>query len=134
MTSANESVGSKEPFCLPAMERGGPSDSPLAKLYVFVFSLGACPHVRSFSPAVLEAAVMSLLFNMLSRFVIAVLPRSKSLNFVVAITVHSDFGAQENKLFPLFSPFIYRKENIYQIFFGIKLIFRLMPSINQINF
>ena len=34
--------------------------------------------------------VMSLLFNMLSRFVIAFLPRNKSLNFVVAVTVLSD--------------------------------------------
>ena len=33
---------------------------------------------------------MSLLFNMLSRFVIAFLPRNKSLNFVVAVTVLSD--------------------------------------------
>ena len=42
--------------------------------------------------------VMSLLFNMLSRFVVAFLPRSKCLNFMAAVTVHSDFGAQENKL------------------------------------
>ena len=39
--------------------------------------------------------VMSLLFNMLSRFVIAFLPRSKHLNFMATVTVHSDFGAQE---------------------------------------
>ena len=42
--------------------------------------------------------VMSLLFNMLSRFVIAFFPRSKCLNFVVAVTIHSDFGAQEKKV------------------------------------
>ena len=42
--------------------------------------------------------VMSLLFNVLSRFVIAFLPRSKCLNFVPAVTVCSDFGAQENKI------------------------------------
>ena len=42
--------------------------------------------------------VMSLLFNMLSIFVIAFLPRSKSLNFVsFNFTICSDFGAQENK-------------------------------------
>ena len=35
--------------------------------------------------------VMSLLFNILSRFVIAFLPRSKCLNFMVAVTVHGDF-------------------------------------------
>ena len=42
--------------------------------------------------------MMSLLFNMLSRFVVAFLPRSKCLNFMAAVTVHSDFGAQENKI------------------------------------
>ena len=42
--------------------------------------------------------VMSLLFNIPSRFVIAFLPRSKRLNFVAAVTIHSDFGAQENKI------------------------------------
>ena len=42
--------------------------------------------------------VMSLLFNMLSRLVIAFLPRSKHLNFMAAVTVHSNFGAQENKI------------------------------------
>ena len=41
--------------------------------------------------------VMSLLFNMLSRLVIAFLPRSKRLYFMAAITICSDFGAQENK-------------------------------------
>ena len=54
--------------------------------------------------------VISLLFNMLFRFVIAFLPRSKSLNFVAAVTVCSDFGAQENKIchcfhfFPFYLP------------------------------
>ena len=38
--------------------------------------------------------VISLLFNMLSRFVIAFLPRSKCLNFMAAVTVCSDLGAQ----------------------------------------
>ena len=41
--------------------------------------------------------VMSLLFNMLSRLVIAFLPRSKHLNFMALVTICSDFGAQENK-------------------------------------
>ena len=41
--------------------------------------------------------VMFLLFNTLSRFVIALLPRSKaSTNFVAAVTICNDFGAQEN--------------------------------------
>ena len=42
--------------------------------------------------------VMSLLFNMLSSLVIAFLPRSECLNFVAAVTICSDFGAQENKV------------------------------------
>ena len=49
--------------------------------------------------------VMSLLFNMLSRFAIAFLPRSKCLLISrLAVTIYSDFGTQENKvsLFPLF--------------------------------
>ena len=43
--------------------------------------------------------VMCLLFNMLSRFIISFLARSKqaSFNFVAAITVCSDFGAQKIK-------------------------------------
>ena len=43
--------------------------------------------------------VMSLLFNMLSRLVISFLPS----NFMAAVTICSDFGAQKNSqpLFPL---------------------------------
>ena len=37
--------------------------------------------------------VMSLLYNMLSRLVIAFLPRSKNLNFMAVVTICSDFGA-----------------------------------------
>ena len=37
-------------------------------------------------------------FYMLSRLVIAFLPRSKHLNFTAAITICSEFGAQENKI------------------------------------
>ena len=55
--------------------------------------------------------VMSLLFNMLSRLVITLLPRSKqSFNLMAAITICSDFGAQKNKVsycfdcFPICSP------------------------------
>ena len=42
--------------------------------------------------------VMSLLFIMVFRFVIAFLLRSKRLNFIVTVTVYSFFGAQENKI------------------------------------
>ena len=52
--------------------------------------------------------VMSLLFNMLSGLVIAFLPRSKHLLiFMAAVTICSDFGAQENKVshcFPIYLP------------------------------
>ena len=52
--------------------------------------------------------VMSLLFNTLSRLVIAFLLRSKCLsNFMAAVTICSDFGAQENKVchcFPIYLP------------------------------
>ena len=42
--------------------------------------------------------VMSLLFNMLSRFVIAFLPRRKHLLISwLAVTICSDFGAPKNK-------------------------------------
>ena len=42
--------------------------------------------------------VMSLLYNMLSRVVIAFLPRRKCLNFMAAVTICSDFGGQENRI------------------------------------
>ena len=49
--------------------------------------------------------------NIFTRFVIAFLPRSKHrFNFMTAVTVHSDFGAEENKLchyfyvFPIYLP------------------------------
>ena len=54
--------------------------------------------------------VMSLLFNMLSRLVIAFLLSSKRLNFMAAVTICSDLGAQENKVchcfhcFPIYLP------------------------------
>ena len=55
--------------------------------------------------------VMPLLFNMVSRLVIAFLPRGKHLfNFMTAITICSDFGAPKNKVcqcfhcFPIYLP------------------------------
>ena len=44
--------------------------------------------------------IISLLFNMLSRLAITFLPRSKSFNFMAAVTVHSDFVVQENTMSP----------------------------------
>jgi len=55
---------------------------------------------------------MSLLFNTLSRLVIAFLPRSKaSFNFMAAITNRSDSGAQESKSVSvsIVSPSIYHE-------------------------
>ena len=55
--------------------------------------------------------VMSMLFSMLSRVVITFLPRSKSLNFMAAVTIYSDFGAPKNKVchfFPIHLPWIDR--------------------------
>ena len=47
--------------------------------------------------------VMSLLFNMLSRIFIDFFPKEHaSFNFMAAVTIHSDFGAPENKLFQCF--------------------------------
>ena len=55
--------------------------------------------------------VMSLYFNVLSRFVITFLPRSNLLfNFMAAITIDSNVGSQENKVchsfhcFPIYFP------------------------------
>ena len=54
--------------------------------------------------------VMSLLSNMLSRWVTVFLARSECLNFMAAVTICSDFGAQENKVchcfhcFPIYLP------------------------------
>ena len=50
--------------------------------------------------------VISLLLNILSKLVITFLPRSKSLNFMAAITICSYFGAQNKVLhcFPIYFP------------------------------
>ena len=53
----------------------------------------------------LVSKVMSLLFNMLSMLVIAFLPRSKRLNFMAAVTICSDSGAQKHKVFHCFHCF-----------------------------
>ena len=50
--------------------------------------------------------IMSLLFNMLSRLFIAFLPRSKHLLISwPAVTICSDFGVQENKVYHCFHCF-----------------------------
>ena len=42
--------------------------------------------------------LMSLLFNMLSRFVIAFIQGASVFNDMAEVTISSDFGAQENKI------------------------------------
>ena len=54
--------------------------------------------------------VMSLLFNMLSRLVITLFQGASIFNFMAAITICSDFGAQKNEVsdfvhcFPIYLP------------------------------
>ena len=56
-------------------------------------------HIIAFSIWNFVGKVMSLLFNMLSRFVKAFLPRSKCLfHFMASVIVCSNFGAQEKKI------------------------------------
>ena len=55
----------------------------------------------------LVSKVMSLLFNILSRLVIAFLPRNKHLNCMAPVKIPSDFEVQENKIcycFPNYLP------------------------------
>ena len=74
--------------------------------------------------------VMSLLFNMLSRFVIAFLPRSKCLNFMAAVTVCSDFGAQENKVCHCFHffPLLFALKWWNWIYHGLSLCWVFKPA------
>ena len=58
---------------------------------------------HSFDQIDLCQQIMSLLFNVLSRFVIAILPRSKWLLISwLQVTVHVDSRAQENKMWHCF--------------------------------
>ena len=46
----------------------------------------------------LSAELMPLVFNTLSRFVITFLPKQSSSDFMAAVTIHSDFRAQEEEI------------------------------------
>ena len=51
--------------------------------------------------------LMSLLYNMLSKLVIVLSKEQASFNFMVALNICSDFGAQKNKFshcFPIYLP------------------------------
>ena len=70
--------------------------------------------------------IMSLLFNMLSRFLIAFLPRSKCLLISWLVTICSDFQAQENKVchcfhcFPIYLPWSDRTRCYYLHFLNFE--------------
>ena len=61
--------------------------------------------------------VISLLFNMLSRLVIAFLPRSKHLNFMAAVTICSDLEPKKIKSVTIFivSPSICHEVMDYRV-------------------
>ena len=64
--------------------------------------------IIAFTILTFVSKLMSLLFN--APLVIALLPKSKCVNFMAAVTVHSDFWSQENKVchcihsFPIYFP------------------------------
>ena len=76
---------------------------------------------------------MSLLFNMLSRFIIAFLPRGNHSDFMAAVTILGDFRAQEEEICHsfTFSPYICREvmgpDAIILVFF---LIFSFKPALS----
>ena len=61
--------------------------------------------------------VMSLLYKMLSRLVITFLPKSKRLNFMAAVTICSDFGAQKVKSLTvqLFTVLLFPKRELFKV-------------------
>ena len=80
--------------------------SKVMSLLFFFFSFYRLPRL-AFPPG-REAAgegrrePLSLLFNRLSRCVITFLPEASAFNFRVAVTICSEFGAQDNKIFHCF--------------------------------
>ena len=82
--------------------------------------------------------VMSLLFNMLSKFVIAFLPRNK-LNFMAAVTVLTDFVAQIQSyhyfnFFPFYLPEVMGLHFMILIVFNIEFqanFFTLLFQLHQ---
>ena len=73
----------------------------------------SCPYMTTGKTLALTrqtfiSKVMSLVFNMLSRLIIAFLSRSKRLlNFMAAVTICSDLGAQKDKVSHCFHCFPY---------------------------
>ena len=83
--------------------------SLLRHLAFFIFLYLSHPYITTGKTIALTrrtfvGKVMSLLFNMLSRFVIAFLPSSRRLLIPwLAVTICSDFGAPQNKVCQEFS-------------------------------
>ena len=75
-------------------------------------------------------------FNMLSRFIIAFCPRRKQPNFMAAVTVHSDFGAWENKIchYSHFFPFYLPWSDGARYYFFLKLNFKPAFPLSSLTF
>ena len=104
-----QSRDSQESFPIPQFE----SMNSLALSFLYsptLTSIHDSAKTRALTRGAFVGKVISLLFNMLSRLVIAFLPRNKCLNFMTAITICSDFGAPKNKVchclhfFPIYLP------------------------------
>ena len=71
------------------------------------------------------AKVMFLFLNTLLRLVTGFLPRSKYLNFMTAMTVHSDFAVQEHKICYYFHFFLIYEmmgpDTIILVFLNVEL-------------
>ena len=76
-------------------ELDGSSCSPRHSAFIVQLSH---PYMTTRKTIAFVSKVMSLLFNMLSRLVIAFLLRSKHLLISAAVTIWSDFGASQNKV------------------------------------
>ena len=102
------------PVWSPCSPRDSQESSPAPhfksiSISVFSFLYGQLLHPymttgknRALTRWTFVSKVMSLFFNMLSRFVIAFLPRRKCLNFVAAITICNDFRAPKIKYLNFF--------------------------------
>ena len=84
------------------------------------------------------SAKWCLCFWICCRFVIAFLPRSTCLNFMAPVTVHSDFGAQENKIchcchfFPFYLHEVMGPDAMILVFW--MLIFKPVFSLSSFTF
>ena len=96
-------VGS--PCCPRDSQESSPTPqfkSTSSSVLSFLYSLPSHPYMTTGKAITLTrwtcvGKIMSLLFNMMSRLVIAFLPRTKCLNCMAAVTICSDLGAQKIK-------------------------------------